>query len=381
MIILNNPYVSDFLIETIKDNDYLVLDTKVARKYFALAELTSSNKASYNYKFNKEIFYSNSEDSIDWVDFHLKNTMLNSFIKTCKDKLKFRKKLEGIYPNYKYKKIFKKNLKNLKEEDLFFPSILKPTIGFLSFGVYVVKNYNEWLKIMETIDEDIRKIEDRFYKNVVDFDIFILEELIEGEEYALDAYYDKDGEPVIINIFKHPFFDNKDVSDRAYYTSKEVFIKNYDKFYELLKKLGDVCKFKNFPLHLELRKRNNEIIPIEANPLRFAGWCITDIAHYAWGINPYVYFMEQIKPNWDEILDSADDSYYYFTIGDIPKGAVVEEVDYDGYLENISNPLDIRKIDYKKNPIFAIVFAKTSSLDEIRDLLKLDMNKYLVLRK
>ena len=34
MFILNNPYVSDFLIETIKENNYKVLDNEIARSYF-----------------------------------------------------------------------------------------------------------------------------------------------------------------------------------------------------------------------------------------------------------------------------------------------------------------------------------------------------------
>ena len=50
-------------------------------------------------------------------------------------------------------------------------------------------------------------------------------------------------------------------------------------------------------------------------------------------------------------------------------------------LKNISNPLDIRKIDYKTKPVFAIVFGKTSSLDEINNLLKLDMKEFIELEK
>ena len=79
-------------------------------------------------------------------------------------------------------------------------------------------------------------------------------------------------------------------------------------------------------------------------------------------------------------MAEKDDSIYYFTIGDIPncidKNKIIN-IDYDKYLENISNPLEIRKINYKNNPIFAIVFAKTDSFDEIKNLLALNMSDFI----
>ena len=150
----------------------------------------------------------------------------------------------------------------------------------------------------------------------------------------------------------------------------------------LLNKIGKIGNFKNFPFHLELRKNKNEIIPIEINPMRFCGWCITDIAQNAWGINVYEYYFKKLKPDWEKILSNSTDDYFYFTIGDIPSSIdrnKIKNIDFESYLKNIENPLVIRKIDYKNNPVFAIIFAKTSSLDEIKNILKLDMEKFIEL--
>jgi len=114
--------------------------------------------------------------------------------------------------------------------------------------------------------------------------------------------------------------------------------------------------------------------------MRFCGWCITDIAQNAWGINVYEYYFKNIKPNWNEILLNSSDDYFYFTIGDIPANinrSKIKSIDYESYLKNISNPLDIRKIDYKTKPVFAIVFGKTNDYKEIEDLLALDMNQFI----
>lgn len=35
----------------------------------------------------------------------------------------------------------------------------------------------------------------------------------------------------------------------------------------------------NFPVHVEIRVKEDKICPIEFNPMRFAGLCTTDIAY------------------------------------------------------------------------------------------------------
>ena len=375
MFILNNPYISDFLIETIKKNGYKVLNNEFSRKYFDDEFLTNEKDA-----LDIEKFYLNSENSIDWIIENYSNKPIAQMIKISKDKALFRKMLSNIYPNYFYKEFSLNELKETNLENFKYPLVLKPSVGFLSFGVYPVKNKEEFSKILANIDCDIEKFKNVFPSCVVDTSKFIVEDMIEGDEFAIDAYFDKNGKATILNIFQHPFFNEEDVSDRIYFTSKAIIQKYLKPFEELLNKIGQVGKFKNFPMHLELRANEKEIIPIEINPMRFCGWCITDIAQSAWGINVYEYFMENKKPNWDEILNVSNDDYYYFTIGDIPnsiKKENIKEINYEKYLKNISNPLVVRKIDYKTKPVFAIVFAKTNSIDEIKNILSLNMINFI----
>ncbi|MBE7708712.1 MAG: ATP-grasp domain-containing protein [Cyanobacteria bacterium SIG27] len=371
MFILNNPYVSDFLVETIKKNKYSVLDNEISRHFFDKDELTT--------KGSDEKFYSNSENAIDWIIENYPNSPTARMIKLSKDKILFRKMLSRIYPNYFFKEITLEEFKNLDPKSLKYPFILKPSVGFLSFGVYPIKNEDDFKKIILKIDEDINNFKDVFPTSVVNCSKFIIEEMIEGDEYALDAYFDENGKAVILNIFKHPFFDENDVSDRIYYTSKKIIQDNLEKFQELLDDIGEIGGFRNYPFHLELRANKKEVIPIEINPLRFCGWCITDIAQNAWGINVYEYYMENKIPNWDEILKNASDDYFYFTIGDVDNSIDKSKIkiNYEKYLKNISNPLVIRKIDYKTKPVFAIVFAKTNNKKEIEDILALNMKDFI----
>ena len=379
MFILNNPYVSDFLIETIRKNNYKVLDNEIARNYFSPYELTNEKDA-----LKENIFYTNSENSIDWIMENMPQSDLANMIKISKDKILFRKMLAKIYPDYFFMEVDLKEIKNLDFKNLKYPFVLKPSVGFLSFGVYPVKNEDDFRKIILNLDNDIANFKNIFPTSVVDTTKFIIEEMIDGDEYALDAYFDENGEATILNIFHHPFFDENDVSDRVYYTSKAIIQKYLKPFKELLDKIGKIGNFKNFPFHLELRANDKNIIPIEINPLRFCGWCITDIAQYAWNINVYEYFKEKKKPDWDKILKSTNDDYFYFTIGDVDnsiKKDEIKSINYNKYLKNISNPLIIRKIDYKTKPVFAIVFARCDNLDEIKNILKLDMKDFIELEK
>ena len=381
MIILEKPYVSDFLVETIKNNNFSVLDNEISRLYFPIEKLTSTNNAIKKYS-SGELFYTNSENSISWISKNLKASEIDKMIKLSKDKADFREAIKNIYPNYYFEKINYKSLKTFDVSKIKFPIVLKPSIGFLSFGVYPVNNETEWNNIIQKIDSDIEKLKGVFPNDVVDMSDFLIEEMIQGEEYAIDAYFDKNGNAVILNIFKHPFFNGKDVSDRAYYTSKEIIQKYLNPFNEILNKIGKQGNYSNFPFHLELRVDDkNNIIPIELNPMRFCGWCITDIAHHAWGINVYETYLKNIKPDWNKILENSKDGYYYFTIGDIPSDInkkEIKKIDYQKYLNNISNPLEIRNIDCKNNPVFAIVFAHCKDIEEIKNILKLDMREFII---
>lgn len=378
MIILEKPYVSDFLVDTIQKNNFSVLDNEVAREYFAKNELISADKAKEIAQ--NELVYSNSENSIDWILNNLKGSKLVDMITLSKNKASFRSAINQIFPDYFFKEVSYAEIKNISAKNLKFPLILKPSVGFLSFGVFPVQNEEEWAETLAKLDSEIEKIKGIFPLNVVDTDKFVIEQMIDGDEFAIDAYFDKNGEATILNIYMHPFFDGKDVSDRVYFTSKSIITKHLPVFKELLDKIGKVAGYKNFPFHLELRYDGKTAIPIELNPLRFCGWCITDLTYFAWGINIYEYFLNQQKTDWDKIVAEKDDSIYYFTIGDIPNNIdknTISIVDYDKYLTNISNPLEIRKIDYKNNPIFAIVFAKTNNFDEIKNLLALNMSDFI----
>ena len=335
-------------------------------------------------KIKNPKIYTNSENSINWILSNLNGTNLPSYISLFKDKVKFRELLKEIYPDFFYKKFSYDELSSLNKDDFKYPFVIKPSVGFLSFGVYTVYEKDEFEGVISKIKSDMEKVKQTFPKEVLNSDNFIIEEFIKGEEYAIDAYYDDNSNPVILNIFKHPFYDKYDVSDRMYITSTSIIKENFELFNDLLIKIGKITNLKNFPMHLELRKDNSKVIPIEVNPLRFAGWCTTDLAYYAYGINIYEYYMNNKTPNWDEIYFQNKDFIYAFVMGEVPLDITKNDIisfDIESFKKDTNAQiLNAREFDYKTKPMFCVLFIKADDYESIKHILKTDIKKYIKLK-
>lgn len=385
MIIIEKPYASEFLIDTIVQNDWGVLDNTAVEEADieeGAFDLISSDIAK-NYYLTQEypLIYSNSENAITWVLKNLPDSNLSNYIKLFKDKIAFREMLQEMFPDFYFKAVEFDELKKMTPDGIRFPVVVKPSVGFLSFGVHTIKVSKEWKDVISQLEKEMRMAAMMYPNHVVNSTKFLIEEMIEGEEYAVDAYFDRDGEPVILNIFQHPFLNSKDVSDRIYLMSVGIMTKYMAKFGLLLREIGQLKNIKNFPVHIELRvTKDGKIIPIEVNPMRFAGWCTTDVAKYAWGINVYEYFYDQKKPNWNEILANATRDVFYFSMAEVPANfdrKKYKGFEYERFLSNYSNVLEVRRINPLDNPLFAIIFGSTTSKEEVVKILSLKTQDYI----
>lgn len=386
MILVDRPYVSKLLEDTIIKNNIPTLSTidDVDLIRSDKLKLLNSDNALEIVKGNGLRIYSNSENTIDWITKNLKDTYLPEKINLFKDKVKFRELLKVICPNFYYKKVKASELKSLSIDEIRIPFIIKPAVGFFSMGVHKVSNINEWDRTIELMEKELEDVKGLYPEEVMDAKYFIIEECIEGEEYAIDAYFDSNGNPVILGILKHIFSSGEDVSDRVYITSKEIINTNMKLIEDFLCELGKLTDLKNFPLHLEVRiDENDKLLPIEVNPMRFAGWCTTDIAYYAYDINTYEYFIFDKKPDWNSILKNKDDKIYAIIVLDNSTGIPAEDIkgfDYDKLILNFGKIHELRKVDYKNYPVFGFIFTETSmnNYTEIDKILKSDLKEYLI---
>lgn len=375
MFIIEEPYISELMLKTLEKNQIPVLDTELARSYgYNLNYVKGEND-------EEPIIYANSENAINYVLKTYPNSNLSKIINICKDKYEFRNRLQPLYPDFFFEEILLEDMEDYDIAELPIPFIIKPTIGFLSMGVHKVTSYEEWEKVINQIKEESKTFGKLFPKEVLNSSGFIMEEIIEGQEYAVDAYYNKSGKAIILNIFEHPFVNSTDVSDRAYITSAKIIRSNLENFQNILNNIGETLSIKNFPIHIEFRiTKSGKVIPIEINPMRFAGWCTTDLAYYAYGINIYEYFYKQEVPDWSAILQNKTDEIYYFAMANMPEDINCENIksfNYDLFKQNFSNIMEFRAIDYHTKPMFAILFGKTKEHSEITKILQLDLKNYI----
>ncbi len=387
MVLLDKPFVSDFLQKTLEKNGYPVIDTNLPADLVSTRALKLiSEKEAVLMKAQDDdlLIYSNSENSIAWIEKNLPFSTLPEKIRLFKNKVTFRERIRDMYPDYYFKGVPFAELGNLDINKIPVPFIIKPAVGFFSMGVYKVDQREEWPETLKNIRKEVLENQQAYPKEVINTTDFIIEELIEGDEFAIDCYFDNTGKPVILNIMQHIFSSGKDVSDRLYFTSKKVIRKNRQKMEAFLSEIGNRTGVKNFPSHIEVRiTEEGTIIPIEVNPMRFGGWCSSpDMAWYAFGINEYEYFFNRRKPDWDAILEKRNDKVYAIVILDNStgiNGCDIAAFDYDKLLADFQRPLDIRKANYKEYPLFGLLFCETDNekSPEISRILRSDLRGYV----
>lgn len=387
MIILDKPYVSDFLLQTIQAYKLPVVKTEMACGLGLGGEAYCLDEATAVHHIRTAAhpaIYTNSENAIGWIAQHLAFTELPAQIDLFKDKVKFRELIRPLYPHFFFRQIALQDLDGLDISELPLPFIIKPTTGFFSLGVHKVSDGGEWAGTKAAIHAELAQANRLFPRTVLDTTSFIIEECIPGDEYAIDAYFDAAGEPVILNILKHVFSSAADVSDRIYLSSKAIIENNLARLTAFLARLGQLTGVRNFPVHVEVRlNAAGQMQPIEVNPLRFGGWCSTpDMTYRAYGFNPYLYFLRGQRPDWAAILADKADKLYSLIILDNSTGLAADEIaafDYERVLAQLEKPLELRRLDYRQYPVFGFIFAETQAANfaELDAILKSDLSEFV----
>jgi len=387
MIVLEGPYLSDYFLQTLSRNQFPVVATEYAREAgrgYSLSFVDEADAVARLKQSRHERLYTPSENAIGWISEHLHNTPLAKKISLFKNKAKFRELVRHLYPDFHFRTVGVETLLKLSASELNLPCVIKPATGFFSLGVYPVFTEEDFSNVQRDLQTDLANIQNIYPMEVLNTQSFIIEDYVLGDEYAIDAYYDASGEPVVLGILQHLFRSRRSVSDRIYSTSAEILQDNMAPFTRFLQQIGKYTGVKNFPLHVELRRRpDGMLVPIEVNPMRFGGWCTTpDLTHHAWGMNIYEQYMLDLKPDWLQLLSGKEDSIYSLIVLDnstgIP-GTAIRSFDYDAVLQHFAKPLKLKKIDFCRFPLFGFLFVETATdnTEEIESILHDDLKSYI----
>lgn len=381
MIILEEPYISQLLLDYLEESQIPVLSNNLSKHACLTHKLNVIEETEFIEVYNTAILprlYTVSEYALDWVCTVLHDEKLVNQITLLKDKVAFRKVCSCIYEDLLFNKISYTDLFKFNISEVRLPVVLKPSVGFLSAGVYTITNPQDWEYALEDIRQNFLKLAATFPNTVVGDTCFILESYIHGREFAIDLYFNEK-EPIIINIFEHPFTSKEDVSDRLYITNKTLFDDYLSIFTEHITRLNKVLNLSNIPIHMEVRVENGKIVPIEINPLRFAGLCLNEIHFYIAGKHPLSYFFSGTCPDHNTMWKGKESKTFSFSIIEKPKDSQNAALDIEKLKHEFSKIVEVRLVDNPKLGILAFIFseAETSNKSEISNILNLDVTKLL----
>lgn len=369
IIILENQIVSPLLLKTAIDLKLpIYYDTD--ERHPALSE-------------NAKVL-TNSESCLTILEKEYPTHPFTTAAALVKNKAGFRRFLSSMYPDYYYHLVSLQDLLEINKNDIPYPVVIKPNKGYSSIGVHIIETAEEWDQAVERLYTDLLLTKNTYSNYVIDGEEIIIEEWIDGDEYAVDCYLTPTGKPVILNILKRTFMNKHDTSDRIYFTSREVISEIKDEIETFLLTLSERMDVKNFPFHLEVRKSRKGIRTIELNPLRFAGAGTTDLSHHAYGVNGAEHYFLEKQPDWEEILEKKGNEVYGFFCAEIPLNIskqLIESIDHEGLMNQFSQVLEYRAIQASNDRTFAVVFFQATDHNELQSLLHLDLSCFITIKE
>ncbi|MEG1492749.1 MAG: ATP-grasp domain-containing protein [Gordonibacter sp.] len=382
MIVLDEPYVSEPLIAWLVESQHAVLDNAMAQRIVGQGhalDLVDAAQAAERINAGERV-YTNSENALAWIVENTANPSLTHAIALFKDKAAMRRALAALDPDLFFKTCSIDELFKLDFSRLETPFVLKPSVGFCSVGVYAVRDREDWERALADIRSNASSWHDRYPESVIGAGSFILEGYLDGTEYALDAYFDEQGQAHILNVLRHDFSSPEDTSDRMYVTSAAIVRENTPALTAWLDQVNALVGARNFPVHVEVRVQDGRVRPIEFNPLRFAGLGGTDVSYYGYGYRTYEAFLTDQQPDFDAAFAGKDGKVYTMSLLNAPADATGDErFDYDALRARFTKVLELRPFEVRRTGTYGFLFLETDadSADELHYLQNTDLKEFL----
>lgn len=297
-------------------------------------------------------------------------------IELFKDKFLFRKLIKE--ESFNIQKIHFQDISKLKVRN---KSVLKPLKGCFGTAVKIVDEHTNFEQLEKEIHQELEKNGTVFSENVLTSNEFIVEDFIEGEEYAVDMFYNNEGKPCIVNIFHHPIPKHQQYLHMIYYSSKNTFDEIYPLAKSFFEQLNKKINVLDFPMHCEFKRIGNKLIPIEINPMRFGGMGLGNLTYYAFNINPYQYFLENKEPDWSEIFKNVDEDLrfvYFIAYNSFSKDTKTNYPNIQKLKTEFTAIKREQLFDYQKQLAFG-VFCLQESEENLNRLLQIDFDDYFEL--
>lgn len=302
-----------------------------------------------------------------------------ALISKLKNKVECRRLLTALFPNFFFKEISISELESLQLDpaERYF---VKPIKGYWGSAAFPLDSDTDRQALTLEITRQLQIRTGLFSDQVVARDRLIVEEYIDGEEYAVDMFFNGDGKPVITNICYHPLPKKLEYLHVVYYTSYEVFYRLYDTLFEFFVELNKTLHARGMPIHGEFKLHRGKLTPIELNPLRFGSDGFADLSFHAFGINPFACFARDQAPDWDKLWQGRESKVFAFYLGYNGKDLDTSKYrpDFLNFRRLFSNILSDTAMNYQDSLAFSVMYIEENSLERIEQLLNIEFNEYFL---
>jgi ATP-grasp domain len=326
-----------------------------------------------------------SEAALDRTISRIDDPIRVKAIALLKNKYAFRQILATIYPNFQYQCIPAHQIPDLQIAQ---KSVIKPVKGVFGTAVKIIDRDTDLTELATTLQTELTKNTALFSPSVLSTTDFLVESYIEGEEYAVDMFYDSGGAACIVNICHHPLPLNPAYLHVIYYCSQTVCDRIYAKAKHFFTELNRILGVTNLPIHGEFKLdrvggaslKENRLMPIELNALRFGGMGLGNLAFHALGIDPYACFAEDREPDWQQIWQDNQADLFVFFIA--YNGAKINPRNYRPNREKLKKQFTKiileRDFDYQNQLAFGIYILQETSQNLAR-LLQIEFDDFFEL--
>ena len=318
-----------------------------------------------------------SEAAIEKVIDKIDDRVKIKAIELLKNKYAFRQILADIYPNFQYQLIQSHQIQDLKVTQ---KSVIKPVKGVFGTAVRIIDRDTDLTELAAELQTELAENADLFSPSVLSTTDFIVESYIDGEEYAVDMFYNSSGEACIVNIYHHPLPQNLEYLHVIYYSSQAVFELIYTKAKQFFTDINKILKVTNLPIHGEFKLDGDWLVPIELNALRFGGMGLGNLVFLGLGVDPYAYFAEDIEPDWQQIWQDKQADIFAFFIA--YNGANINVINYQPDREKLKRQftkiLLERDFDYQNQLAFGIYILKETK-ENLSRLLQIEFDDFFEL--
>ena len=198
MIIASGPYLSEHFVETVERNGWPVVDAGGAAECGMAGKVRfiEPGDAVSATRFRPDTrCLTSGEHALAWVGEEMSGSSAERAVRLFKDKVAFRQALQPVFPDLSFRELPLYELGGFVPDEAMYPFVIKPAVGFFSIGVRTVREPSDWTSARLGIAHDIDEAKRYFPGHMLSQTRLILESFVEGEEFAVDAYYDASGVP------------------------------------------------------------------------------------------------------------------------------------------------------------------------------------------